>query len=206
MSTAQSEGISMTKRVTNPLALAVLAFLVQRPMHPYELGKLLKERHVQESIRYKHASLYMVVGQLSRDGYIVAQETVREGQRPERTVYRLSDEGEAELRARMRELVAEPVKEYPRFEAALSLIAVLPPAEVTDLLEQRRNALTEQAERIRTHLRESSIDPLWLIEDEYRLEMTLAEMRFIERFQHLIAQGGPQFGEFWRQLHASRQA
>lgn len=196
----------MTKRVSNPLALAVLAFLMERPMHPYELGKLLKRRNKQDSIKYKHASLYMVVGQLSRDGYIAAQETVREGQRPERTVYRLTDEGEAELRARMRELVSEPVKEYPRFEAALSLIAVLPPEEVTGLLEQRRDALTEQATRIRAHLRESTIDPLWLIEDEYRLELTLAEVRFIERFQHLIAQGGPQFGEFWRKLHASRQS
>jgi DNA-binding PadR family transcriptional regulator len=192
----------MTKRVSNPLALAVLAFLMERPMHPYELGKLLKQRNTQESIKYKHASLYMVVGQLSRDGYIAAQETVREGQRPERTVYRLTDEGEAELRARMRELVAEPVKEYPRFEAALSLIAVLPPEEVTSLLEQRRLALTEQAERIGTHLRESVIDPLWLIEDEYRLELTLAEVRFIERFQRLITRGGPEFGEFWRKLHA----
>lgn len=196
----------MAKRVSNPLALAVLAFLMQRPMHPYELGKLLKQRNTGESISYKHASLYMVVGQLSRDGYIAAQETVREGQRPERTVYRLTDDGEAELRARMRESVAEPVKEYPRFEAALSLIAVLPPEEVTGLLEQRRDALTERAEGIRAHLRESAIDPLWLIEDEYRLELTLAEVRFIERFQHLIAQGGPEFGDFWRKLHASRQA
>lgn len=196
----------MAKRVSNPLALAVLAFLMQRPMHPYELGKLLKQRNTQESISYKHASLYMVVGQLSRDGYIAERETVREGQRPERTVYRLTDEGEAELRARMRELVAEPVKEYPRFEAALSLIAVLPPEEVTALLEQRRDALSARAERIRTHLRESEVDPLWLIEDEYRLELTLAEMRFIERFQHLIARGGPEFGDFWRKLHASRQA
>lgn len=194
----------MAKRVTNPLALAVLAFLMERPMHPYELGKLLKQRNTQASIRYKHASLYMVVGQLSRDGYIAAQETVREGRRPERTVYRLTDEGEAELQTRMRELVAEPVKEYPRFEAALSLIAVLPPEEVADLLEQRRGALTERAEQLRTHLRESEIDPLWLIEEEYRLELTLAEVRFIERFQHLIAEGGPEFGDFWRRLHAAR--
>lgn len=189
--------------VSNPLALAVLAYLMERPMHPYELGKLLKRRKSQESIKYKHASLYTVVGQLSRDGYVEALEKVREGQRPERTVYRLTDAGGDELRARMRELVSMPAKEYPRFEAALALIAVLPPHEVTELLEQRDRALTEQADRIRAHLRDSQdMDQLWLIEHEYRLELIEAELRFIQRFRHRIAEGGAAFGAFWRELHA----
>lgn len=189
--------------VSNPLALVVLAFLMERPMHPYEMGKLLKKRNVQESIKYRHASLYMVIDQLSRDRHIEAQETIREGQRPERTIYRLTDTGRAELRDRMRELVSVPAKEYRRFEAALALIAVLPPTEVTELLEQRQHALTEQADQIRAHLRDSeTADRLWLVEHEYRLELIQAEQRFIERFQNLIREDTETFGLFWRTLHA----
>lgn len=33
----------MTGSRRNPLGLAVLAYLAERPMHPYELGKLLTE-------------------------------------------------------------------------------------------------------------------------------------------------------------------
>ena len=32
-------------RTSNPLALAVLALLFERPMHPYEMAATLKERH-----------------------------------------------------------------------------------------------------------------------------------------------------------------
>lgn len=195
----------MGRQVTNPLALAVLAYLMERPMHPYELGKVLKRRNAQESIKYRHASLYMVVDQLSRDGYIEAQETAREGQRPERTVYRLTEAGRTELQERMRELVAVPAKEYPRFEAALALIAVLPPDEVATLLGERREALARQATELRDRLAKSDVDPLWLIEHEYRLGQTEAELRFLERLRHLVTDGAPEFGAFWRALHATRR-
>lgn len=189
--------------VSNPLGLAVLAYLMERPMHPYELGKLLKERDKQQSIKYKHASLYMVVEQLARDGYIEAQEKVRDGQRPERTVYRLTGAGRAELHARMRELVSVPAKEFLRFEAALALIVVLPPAEVATLLDQRLRALDEQADEIRSFLRDAEhVDRLFLIEHEYRLALVEAEQAFVQRFRELIGRGAPDFGRFWRELHS----
>ena len=90
----------MTKKrkVGNLLALAVLSYLVQRPMHPYELGRTLRENGDERSIKFTHCSLYMVVGQLARAGFITEQETNREGLRPERTVYALTDAGRDELR------------------------------------------------------------------------------------------------------------
>lgn len=195
--------VSKRGTVRNPLALAVLAYLMEQPMHPYELGKLLKERDTRQSIKYKHASLYMVVEQLSRDGYIEAQETVREGQRPERTVYRLTHSGRTELHDRMRELVCVPAKEYLQFEAALALIAVLPPEEVAELLEQRHRALAEQAEQLQSSVRNAlEVDQLFLIEYHYRLGLIEAEQRFIEWFRGLILRGGATFGRSWRQFHA----
>lgn len=194
---------SKPRTVSKPLALAVLAYLMERPMHPYELGKLLKERDTQKSIEYKHASLYMVVEQLSRDGYIEARETVREGQRPERTVYRLTDVGHAALHDRMRELVSVPTKEYLQFEAALALIVVLPPEEVAELLGQRQHALAEQAEQLRSIVRDArDVDQLFFMEHDYRLGLIEAEQRFVQRFRGLILEGGTTLGRFWRQLHA----
>ena len=72
---------------------------------------------------------------------------VREGQRPERTVYALTDAGRRELRDWLRELVEEPQHEYPHFVAALSLIAALPPDEVVELLGRRLERLAARARR-----------------------------------------------------------
>ena len=73
----------MARKVGNLLALAVLSYLTQGPMHPYELSRTLRDNGDARSIRFNHGSLYMVVQQLARAGFIAAQETSRDGQRPE---------------------------------------------------------------------------------------------------------------------------
>ena len=102
------------RKVGNLLALAVLSYLSQQPMHPYELGRTLREHGDDRSIKFNHGSLYMVIGQLARAGFITEQETSRAGQRPERTVYALTDACRAELRDWLAELVEQPQHEYPR--------------------------------------------------------------------------------------------
>ncbi|MGW1345999.1 PadR family transcriptional regulator [Kribbella sp. NPDC002412] len=187
--------------VSNPLGLVVLAFLQERPMHPYELGRLLKNRNKQESIRYRHASLYMVVKQLTRDGYIEPQETSRAGQLPERTVYALTPAGREVLTREMRELVAVPAKEYPRFEAALALIVVLPPAEVVTLLGERLQALKERIAYLRDKQR-GDVEWIHLIEYEYQLALAEAEEKFVRRFRASVERGD--VGELWQSLHPPR--
>ena len=61
------------RKVRNPLGLAVMSYLLQRPMHPYELSRTLREHGDDRSIRFNHGSLYMVVGQLERAGFIAAR-------------------------------------------------------------------------------------------------------------------------------------
>src|SRR6266487_2663347 len=121
------------RKVSNLLALAVLSYLTQGPMHPYELGRTLRDHGDERSIKFNHGSLYMVVQQLERAGFVAAQVTSREGQRPERTVYAITGAGRAELRDWLRELVGEPQHEYPHFVAALSLISALPDRKSTRL-------------------------------------------------------------------------
>src|ERR1700739_413353 len=131
-----------TKRpFSNPLALAVLVLLYERPMHPYEMASTLRERRKEDSIKLNYGSLYTVIEQLLREKCIAVREIVKEGRRPEKTVYELTAAGEAELTDWMRELVSSPVKEYPQFEAALSLLPALPPEEVSALLEIRLGLL-----------------------------------------------------------------
>src|SRR5947207_7894487 len=100
---------------SNPLALAVLALLFERPMHPYEMAATLKRRHKGESIKIRYGSLYTVIELLLKRGFISTKESSREGKRPERTVYELTPSGYDELRAWMRDLLREPVNEYPQF-------------------------------------------------------------------------------------------
>jgi DNA-binding PadR family transcriptional regulator len=193
---------------SNPLALAVLALLFERPMHPYEMGVILKQRHKEESIKLRYGSLYTVIDLLLRRSFIVARETARDGRRPERTVYEITAAGRDELRAWMTDLIAEPVKEYPQFEAALCLLPVLPPDEALGLLRarveriaQNMAALTQHAEAIG----ELNFPPLFLVETEYRLALMKAEQHFVAELVRRIESGwGPL--ELWRGFHEDREA
>ena len=140
---------------SNPLALAVLVLLYERPMHPYEMASTLRERHKEESIKLRYGSLYTVVVLLQRTGLVLAQRTVQEGSRPERTVYELTGEGEREVRNWMREILSTPVKEFPQLEAGLSLLPALPPEEAIDVLEIRVEYLKKEIDQAKNSLRQT---------------------------------------------------
>src|SRR5262245_21454414 len=172
------------RKVNNLLALAVLSYLTQQPMHPYQLGQTLREHGDQRSINYHQGSLYMVVQQLAKAGFIVAQGTTRAGQRPERTVYALTDAGRVELRDWLRELLEVPQHEYPHFVAALSLVATLPPDEVVELLGRRLGRLAAQRAEIAGLIEATlaqGVHPLFLVEEDYRLAVLDAESAFVQR-------------------------
>ncbi|MFI7105944.1 PadR family transcriptional regulator [Nonomuraea sp. NPDC050227] len=194
------------RKVANPLALAVLAFLLVEPMHPYELGRRLQETDKDKSFKYNRGSLYMVVKQLAKAGFIVERETVRDTERPERTLYELTGEGRAELYDWLRELVSTPQEDYPHFGVALSLISVLDPAEAVGLLERRAAAMTAQrAELARTAdaARADGVAWVFLVEDDYRLAVLDAELAFVARLIESLS--APDYARTWHEMFGSRQ-
>ena len=118
--------------------MAVLVSLYERPMHPYEVAQTLRHRAKQESVRLNYGSLYAVVESLEKRGLIKATGSIREGKRPERTVYQITDEGSREMVDWLTELIGVPAKEYPQFMAGLSFIAALDPTTRSGLARARR--------------------------------------------------------------------
>lgn len=193
------------RKVTNPLGLAVLAWLLVGPMHPYELGRRLQESGKDRTIKYNRGSLYMVVEQLRKAGFVAAQETLRDTQRPERTVYALTDEGRRELYDWLGELVAEPRREYPQFGVALSLLSVLAPAEAVALLTRRLAVLAGEIEETTTATRsatDAGLAWVFLIEEEYRLAMLEAEARFVTKLVESLEQ--PDYIRAWQETFGSQ--
>src|SRR5215472_12834321 len=168
------------RAVSNLLALAVLVVLTERPMHPYEMATTMRSQGKERTIKLNYGSLYTVVNNLARHGLIEAVEAGREGRRPERTVYRITDAGRKEIDDWMAELVAVPVKEYPQFEAALTELAVLTPGRALELLRDRARALEQAIADVRAELAGLTWLPrLFMLEAEYHLAMREAELAWV---------------------------
>ncbi len=195
------------QRFSNPLALAVLVLLFERPMHPYEMATTLKERHKEDSIKLRYGSLYTVIDLLRKEGFIVPRKKQRQGRRPERTVYDLTPTGCDEMRAWMRSILSIPIKEYPQFEAGLSLMPALSPDEVTALLEARMAQLRQRVELLEAGhalAMQQGISPLFLVESEYELALTAAEQRFVEQLVGKIKDERWESVKFWKNFHQKR--
>lgn len=191
------------RKVGNLLALAVLSALVQRPMHPYEIATTLRGWGKEQDMGIKWGSFYTVVRNMERHGLIAAVESVRAGRRPERTVYRITDSGRAELVDWARELVSTPVAEQSRFRAGLSVLAVLHPDEAIALLRRRLELLEEQVATERAALAEHlrTVPRLFLVESEYDLTIQEAEVAWIRGLLAELTSGGyPGLGQ-WRAYH-----
>ncbi len=170
-------------------------------MHPYEVAQTLRSRGKQDSVRLNYGSLYAVVESLERRGLIEATETVRDGRRPERTVYKLTGAGATEVNEWLSELVSVPVKEFPQFMAALSFLGALPPEEAEEALRQRALALEIRLAQNRGGVQAAAaigLARLFWLESEYEDRLLEAELGFVRQLIDDIDNGSLEGIELWR--------
>jgi DNA-binding PadR family transcriptional regulator len=191
------------RKVSNLLALSLLTLLMQRPMYPYEMAATLRERGKDQSMKINWGSLYTVVQNLEKYGFIEAVEVAREGRQPERTTYQITEAGRAELQDWLRELIGEPEREYTRFEAGLGEAGILSPDEVIGLLRDRLEVLAASNAGHQADLEAlgAQLPRLFLVESEYHLALRRAEEDWVRGILKELTDGSfPGVGA-WRQFH-----
>jgi DNA-binding PadR family transcriptional regulator len=191
------------RKVSNLLALTLLSMLSPRePMYPYEMAQTLRRRGKEKSVKINWGSFYTVVQNLEKYGYVRSVGTQREGRQPERTLYEITDEGLAELKDWLRELIGIPEEQPTPFEAALADWFILGPDEVAGLLTARLNTLDKDNEDRAADLRAVTehLPRLLLVEAEYQLAMRLAEANWVRGLLNEIVTGAVSGLDMWRQF------
>jgi DNA-binding PadR family transcriptional regulator len=195
--------VAKRRKVGNMMALAILSAVAHRPMHPYEMAAALRGWGKDRDMEIKWGSLYTVVQNMAKHGLLAEVESTRQGRRPERTVYRITEAGRAELVDWTRELLSVAEGEFPRFRAGLSVIAVLAPDEVTSLLQQRLSALNADIAKLRDSLdrERDEVPRLFLIEVEYDLAILVAEAAWVGSLLAELTSGTLPGLPEWRAFH-----
>jgi DNA-binding PadR family transcriptional regulator len=175
-------------------------------MHPYEMKQRMRERGHERAIPVKAASIYDTVERLATAGFVEPVETNREGRRPERTIYRLTEAGSDELQSWLHELLEEPSREYPRFAAALMFLgAIESKDEAIRVLDRRAGAFEIQIAAADALMRAVPADlpRLFVIEEEYAQAMRKAELEWLRRTIGELKDGTlewPQMLDLWHGL------
>ncbi|MEW9532123.1 PadR family transcriptional regulator [Microbispora sp. NPDC049125] len=163
------------------VGLTVLALLSVRPSHPYELHRFIVDTH-KDYIGGLPRSLYHSVDRLAGEELIAPVETRREGRRPERTVYDITEEGRAELATRLRRLLEQPDADTKVFLAAVSLMGCLPEREAERALGTRAATLEGAIVAADAHVESlvaTGLPRILLLEVEYNRAMKAAELEWI---------------------------
>lgn len=174
-----------TNALHSKLSLPVLGLLLEQADHPYGLTTRLNDRY-----RHLHASRSSVTTlgkSLAGAGLISPRAPEREGNRPPRTVYDLTEAGAAHLRHRIEGVIRTAPATDTDFVTALAYIGLL----------SRKSAgvsVGERAGRIRQEIGDlrdvgASIADVKMIEVDYWLHMLTSEASWLEDFRDRIEAG-----------------
>ena len=174
--------MEMRTQPKDMVALTTLGLLSEQPCHPYEIQRLLKQRHKSYAVG-KTRTLYRAIEELEAAGYIEPLETSREGRRPERTVYRITPEGSEELENWLAELLSTPVDETPVFRVAVGLLGYITQERAEAALATRIVSLRAKVTALDATLKMAQDDlglpRLVLLELEHAIALADAEIDWI---------------------------
>jgi DNA-binding PadR family transcriptional regulator len=162
--------------------LAVLSMLTEEPMHAYRMQRLIKERHKGDVVNVSQRnSVYQTIQRLVRDRLAEVASTERAQNRPERTTYRITDNGRAILAEWLRAMLSTPAQEYNEFPAALSFLPNLTQPDAINALTARIARLEEQLAALDAEITDvtSFLARLFAIESEYKHQVVAAELSYV---------------------------
>jgi DNA-binding PadR family transcriptional regulator len=171
------------------MKLAILGLLLERDMHPYEITLVMKERSMDRITKLQMGSLYYAVDKLAQEGHITAVEIIRSSDRPDKTIYSITDKG----RALFEQLVLQQIKKndpvYHPLYMALAMSRHVDQSKVEKLLEERIRE-TEHQVNLAYQVYEEHIPivPRSALHLMYgRYEHSLTELKWLKRLYEDVA-------------------
>jgi DNA-binding PadR family transcriptional regulator len=138
--------------------LLLLGILLSHGMHGYQLNEML-QHNPGTPISLKKSNAYKLLNDMEKDGWVTHTQE-QEGNRPQRRVYSVTEDGEAAFYRLLREnLSSHPSPEFPGV-VGLDFLYLLPAKEAAVLLETRLKFVEEkfnQLDNIDIEIRQSHL-------------------------------------------------
>ncbi|PJI94683.1 PadR family transcriptional regulator [Luteimicrobium subarcticum] len=174
----------MAPRELSTMALVVLGLLREGPKHPYELLRIMRKHHDDLRMPVSVGSIYHAVERLERTALAAPVATEREGARPERTTYAITDAGRAAHTQRTRHLLSTLAREYPAFDVGLSQADALAADDVAALLRERLSTVEDERAGMAAVLDSTvarGVPRRYLLDAFYELELRGAQIAWLRR-------------------------
>lgn len=145
--------------------LLILGLLRSQDMHGYQLHEMI-ENELSICVDITKPTAYYLLKKMEEDGWIIATEE-QAGNRPPRSIYRISDKGEQIFYELLRENLSSYSPITFEGDIGLAFSGNLPPAETLALLTERREIIQQQLTLIK-QTPEHPTTYQWMIEHQSR--------------------------------------
>jgi len=116
--------------------LLLLGLLFDQNMYGYQITEVIKS-HLSLFANMKKPTAYYALDKMEKSGYITSS-VEREGNRPERHVYQITQEGKDRFFELLRENLGSFFRIYYADDIGITFLSKLPASEVNKLLSQKR--------------------------------------------------------------------
>jgi len=163
--------------------LMVLGLLSEKPMHGYQLKRVLDENHADLWSEVSTGHLYYTLKKLKQSRY-VDEKTTRNGNRPPRHVYALTDDGKKALKTGLDELDVHTQRLFFSLDIVIAFARalLLPPGKLELLIGKRKSAVEEEMEEIKDAWRDKIVSGNLSLSEylifEHRQSLLAAELRW----------------------------
>ena len=161
--------------------LLLLGLLANGPLHGYELARIVSA-HGDLYEDLKKANIYYLLGRLAGDGLVtVRAEGGARGRRGERLVYTITRKGKAAFRKLLAEVLSSYEPAHTGVDVAVVFLAQTDQATAMELLESRRQKLTERRQLMMTEL--ATVQPASLLNQlavDHLLGLVDAELAWLD--------------------------
>jgi len=149
-----------------------------QPVHGYDVRRELLSWHADEWANVAPGSIYHALKKLAEEGLLREVATEQVGARPARTKYEMTEVGEREFQALLRDYWWQYREPVDPFLAAFGFLPALPRREAVAALRNRARTLRGKAEFTRTAIEKGGFDgdePPHVLE-MFRLMLARAEV------------------------------
>lgn len=130
--------------------LVILGLLRRKPLYGYEIKHIIEE-HMSDWTSIAFGSIYFALDKLADEKFVQKVEVEKEGKRPSRSVYQITDSGREEFLRLLREGWQQVEQQYFSLDICLFFLESLPIEEVKQYLRMHKSALQEALAHIQTH-------------------------------------------------------
>jgi len=162
--------------------LLLLGLLLNGSRYGYELHQIVRA-HGELYADLKKANMYYLLERLASDGYLhVEAEAGTRGNRGERLIYALTEQGRERFNMLLHEVMLSYEPIHMGIDTAVVFLSYLSPREGLQLLKQRREIVAQRRIEMAVELSKSETsNPLVHIASDHLLSLVNAELAWIDR-------------------------